>query len=84
MQDRYFTKHYDFKTFFLLLVLSFEDHFRFLMLFLNKHLNVTRIKVSDLNALIKEKAVKNQSNVSKSYFATLSLVIVVMVSFSVT
>ena len=72
------------KPSFLLLVLSFEDHFRFLMLFLNKHLNVTRIKVSDLNALIKEKAVKNQSNVSKSYFATLSLVIVVMVSFSVT
>ena len=42
------------------LVLSFEDHFRFFMLFLNKYLNINRNKFFDLNTVKKEKAVKSQ------------------------
>ena len=59
-----------------LLVLSFEDHFRFFILFLSKQLNINRNKFFDLNTVEKEEAVKNQSKVSKSCSATLSLVIV--------
>ena len=41
MQDRRFRKHYDFKIifFFLLLIVSFEDRFRF-PVFLKKYLNI--------------------------------------------
>ena len=46
-----------------LLVLSFEDHFRFFMLFLNKSLDINRKKFFDLNTVKKEKAVKSQSKV---------------------
>ena len=60
----------------LLLVLSFEEHLRFFMLFLNKYLNIDRNKLFDLNTVKKEKAVKSQSKVSKSDSATLSLVTV--------
>ena len=59
-----------------LLALSFEDHFRFFMLFLSKYLNRNRKKFFDLNTVKKEEAVKNQSKVSKSDSATLSLVTV--------
>ena len=65
-----------------LLVLSFEDHFRFLMLFLNKYLNINRNKFFDLNTVKKEKAVKSQSKVSKSGSATSLLVTVPMVTFA--
>ena len=79
MQDSYFTKHYDKSQIsnlsFFLLVLGFEDHFRFFMLFLSKYLNRNRKKFFDLNTVKKEEAVKNQSKVSKSGSATLSLVI---------
>ena len=64
------------KLIFLFLVLSFEDHFRFLMLFSNKYLNINKIKILNLNIVKKEKAVKSQLKVSKSDSATLSLVIV--------
>ena len=60
-----------------LLVLSFEDHFKFL-LFLNKYLNINRNFFFDLN-IVKEKkrqGVKSQSIVSKSDSTTLSLFIV--------
>ena len=40
-----------------LLVLSFEDQFRFLMLFLNKYLNINRNTFFDLNTVKKERAV---------------------------
>ena len=76
MQDRHFTKYYHFKLIIFLLVLSFEDHFRFFILFLNKYLNINRNKVFDLNTVKKEKALKSQLKVSKSDYATLSLVIV--------
>ena len=46
-----------------LLVLSFEDHFRFFMLFLNKSLDINRKKFFDLNTVKKEKAVKSQPKV---------------------
>ena len=59
-----------------LFVLSFEDHFRFFKLFLNKYLNINKNKFFDLNTVKKEKAVRSQSKVSKSGSATLSLVIV--------
>ena len=59
-----------------LLVLSFEDHFRFFMLFLKKYLNINRNKFFDSNTVKKEEPVKSQSKVSKSDSATLSLVIV--------
>ena len=79
MQDSYFTKHYDKSQIsnlsFFLLVLGFEDHFRFFMLFLSKYLNRNRKKFFDLNTVKKEEAVKNQSKVSKSDSATLSVVI---------
>ena len=79
MQDSYFTKHYDKSQIsnlsFFVLVLGFEDHFRFFMLFLSKYLNRNRKKFFDLNTVKKEEAVKNQSKVSKSGSATLSLVI---------
>ena len=55
------------KLIFLLLVLVFEDHFRFLILFLNKYLNINRINIFDLNTVMIEKAVKNQSKVSNNY-----------------
>ena len=55
-----------------LLVLSFEDHFRFVMLFLNKYLNINRNKFFD--TVKKEKAVKSQPKVSKSDSVTLPLV----------
>ena len=58
------------------LVLNFEDHFRFLIMFLNKYLNINRNKFFDLNTVEKEKAVKSQSKASKSNSATLPLVIV--------
>ena len=48
------------------LILTFEDHFRIFMLFLSKYSNRNRNKVE---------TVKNPSKVSKSDFATLSLVI---------
>ena len=59
-----------------LLVLGFEDQFRFLKLFLNKYLNRNRNTFFDLNTVKKQKALKSQSKVSKSDSATLSLVIV--------
>ena len=59
-----------------LLLLSFEDHFRFFMLLLSKYLNRSRNKFFDLNT-VKVETVKNQSKVSNSDSATLSLVIVV-------
>ena len=43
-----------------LLVLSFEDHFRFL-LFLNKYLNINRNNFFDLNIVKKEKTVSKKS-----------------------
>ena len=55
MQNRHFVKHCDFKTHFLLLVLSFEDHFRFLIIFLNKYLNINIIKIFDLNTVQKKR-----------------------------
>ena len=59
-----------------LLVLSFEDHFRFFISVLSKYLNRNRNKFFNLNTAKKEEAVKNQSKVSKSGSAILSLVIV--------
>ena len=59
-----------------LLVLGFEDQFRFLKLFLNKYLNRNRNTFFDLNTVKKQKALKSQPKVSKSDSATLSLVIV--------
>ena len=53
MQDRHFKKHYNFTHFFTL-VLNLEDHFRFLMLFLKKYLNINRIKIFHLNTVKKE------------------------------
>ena len=48
MEDRYFTKYTMTSNLILfLLVLSFEDHFRFFMLFLNKYLNINRNKFFD-------------------------------------
>ena len=58
------------------LVLNFEDHFRFLIMFLNKYLNINQNKFFDLNTVEKEKAVKSQSKASKSNSATFPLVIV--------
>ena len=46
--------------FFVLLVLSFEDHFRFIMLYLNEYLKINRVKTFDLNIVKKEKLVKSQ------------------------
>ena len=74
MQDKHFTKHYTLKTHFLLLVLRFEDHYRFLMLFLNKYLNINRIKSFDLNTV--KKAAESKSKVSKSDSEILPVVIV--------
>ena len=62
MQDRHFTKHFDFKTHFLTFGLKFEDQFRFLMLLLKKYLDIKRIKIFDLN-IVKKK--KRQSKVSQ-------------------
>ena len=59
-----------------LLVISFEDHFGFFMLFLSKYLKRNRNEFFDLNTVKKEEAVKSHSEVSKSDSATLSLVIV--------
>ena len=59
-----------------LLVLSFEERFRFFMLFLSKYLNRNRNKFFDLNTVKKKEAVASQSKVSKSDSGTLSLVIV--------
>ena len=61
---------------FFLLVLSFEDHFRFLILFFNKCLYINRNKFFDLNTVKKEKAVKIQTKVGKSDSATWLFVIV--------
>ena len=55
---------------FLLLVLSFEDHFRFFILFFNKCLYINRKKFFDLNTVKKEKAVKIETKVGKSDSAT--------------
>ena len=73
IQDRHCTKHYVSNFIFLLLVLSFEDHFRFIMLYLSKYLKINRVKTFDLNIVKKKKI---QSKVSKIDFGTLSLVIV--------
>ena len=59
-----------------LLVISFEDHFGFFILFLSKYLKRNRNEFFDLNTVKKEEAVKSHSEVSKSDSATLSLVIV--------
>ena len=59
-----------------LLFLSFEDHFKFFMLLLNKYLNINRNTFIDWNSVKNEKAIKSQLKVSKSYSATLSLIIV--------
>ena len=68
MQSRHFTEINDFKThFFLLLVLFFEDRFRFLMLFLNKYVNINRIKAFDLNTVKEKKAVFNRFFRTKFY-----------------
>ena len=37
------------------LVLSFEDHFKFVMLYLNKYLKINRVKTFDLNTVEKRK-----------------------------
>ena len=66
MQHKHFTKQ--------LFLLSFENDFKYFMLFLNKHLN--RIKSFDLNTVKKEEAVKIQSNVNKNNSWTPSLAIV--------
>ena len=73
----------DSKLLFLLLVLIFEDHFRFLMLFLNKFLNLNRINIFDLNTVIIEKAVKNQSKFSNNYSCIIVPAHCFMVTFSV-
>lgn len=78
MQDRHFTKHLHTvtsKLLLLILVLRFEDHFRYLILILNKYLYIYRIKIFYLNTVKKEKVVKSQSKVSKSDSSTLSLVV---------
>ena len=78
MQDRQFTKHLHTvtsKLLLLILVLRFEDHFRYLILILNKYLYKYRMKIFYLNTVKKEKAVKSQSKVSKSDSSTLSLVV---------
>ena len=64
------------KRMFLLLVISFEDHFRFLILLISKYLHINKIKIFDLNTVKKEKAVRSQSKVSKRDSAPLGLVIV--------
>ena len=78
MQDWHFTKHLHTvtsKLLLLILVLRFEDHFRYLILILNKYLYIYRIKIFYLNTVKKEKVVKSQSKVSKSDSSTLSLVV---------
>ena len=47
MQDRHFVKHSDFKAKFFTFGLGHEVHFRFLMLLLNKCLNINRIIIFD-------------------------------------
>ena len=72
----FFTK-YGRQTFYKTQFFTFglEDHFRFLMLFLNKYLKISRIKIFDLNTKKKEKTVKSRSKSSESDSALLSLVI---------
>ena len=62
--------------YFSLLVLSFKDHFRFLILFFNKCLYINRNKFFDLNTVKNQKAVKIQMKVGKSDSATWSFVLV--------
>ena len=63
-------------SFFFLLVLSFEDHLRFLILFFDKCLYINRNKFFDLNTVKKEEAVKIETKVGKSDSATWLFVIV--------
>ena len=53
MQDRHYEIIQIQNLILLLLVLLFKDHFRFIMLFLNKYLNINRIKFFDMSTLKK-------------------------------
>ena len=53
MQDRHYETLQIQNLILLLLVLRLKDHFRFIMLFLNKYLNINRIKFFDMSTLKK-------------------------------